>query len=86
MSLYLKRLSLTNARLEILARTETDLRARFLELMMLREQFRTAAFGGSTKRGAGFRARAGCYHCRRLACAAIGCRLPMTPGRSLARV
>jgi hypothetical protein len=42
MSLYLKRLSLTNARLEILARTETDLRARFLELMTLREQFRTA--------------------------------------------
>jgi hypothetical protein len=42
MSLYLKRLSLTNARLEILTRTETDLQAQFLELMMLREQFRTA--------------------------------------------
>ena len=42
MSLYLKRLSLTNARLEILTRTETDLQAQFLELMTLREQFRTA--------------------------------------------
>jgi hypothetical protein len=37
----LKRLSLINARLEILTRTETDLQARLLELMELREQFRT---------------------------------------------
>jgi hypothetical protein len=42
MSLNLKRLSLTNARLEILTRTETDLEAQFLELMKLREQFRAA--------------------------------------------
>jgi hypothetical protein len=42
MSLNLKRLSLTNARLEILTRTETDLQAQFLELTKLREQFRTA--------------------------------------------
>ncbi|WP_146686765.1 hypothetical protein [Bradyrhizobium canariense] len=38
----LKRLSLLDARLEILTRTETDLQAQFLELMKLREQFRTA--------------------------------------------
>jgi hypothetical protein len=42
MSLYSKRLSLTNARREVLTRTETDLQARFLELMKLREQVRTA--------------------------------------------
>jgi hypothetical protein len=42
MSLNLKRLSLTNARLEILTRRKTDLQAQFLELMKLREQFRTA--------------------------------------------
>ena len=42
MSLNLKRLSLTNARLEVLARTKTDLQAQFLELMEMREQFRTA--------------------------------------------
>ena len=42
MSLYSKRLSLTNARLEILTRTEADLQAQFLELMELREQVRTA--------------------------------------------
>jgi hypothetical protein len=42
MSLNLKRLSLTNARLEVLARTEADLQAQFLELMEMREQFRTA--------------------------------------------
>jgi hypothetical protein len=42
MSLNLKRLSLTNARLEILTRKETDLQAQFLELTKLREQFRTA--------------------------------------------
>ena len=42
MSLNLKRLSLANARLEILTRTENDLQAQFLELTKLREQFRTA--------------------------------------------
>jgi hypothetical protein len=42
MSLNSKRLSLANARLEILTRTETDLQAQFLELTKLREQFRTA--------------------------------------------
>jgi len=42
MSLNSKRLSLINARLKILTRTETDLRAQFLQLMKLREQFRTA--------------------------------------------
>jgi hypothetical protein len=41
MSLYLKRLSRTNARLDVLIRTKTDLQAQFLELMKLREQFRT---------------------------------------------
>jgi hypothetical protein len=42
MSLYLKRLSFTNARLEIFTRTGADLQAQLLELMKLREQFRTA--------------------------------------------
>jgi hypothetical protein len=42
MSLNLKRLSLLDARLEILTRTETDLQAQFLELMKLREQVREA--------------------------------------------
>jgi hypothetical protein len=42
MSLNLKRLSLVNARLEILTQTETDLDAQFLELMKRREQVRTA--------------------------------------------
>jgi hypothetical protein len=32
----------TNARREVLTRTETDLQARFLELVKLREQVRTA--------------------------------------------
>jgi hypothetical protein len=40
MSLNLKRLSLVNARFEILNRTETDLQAQFLELMKLRERLR----------------------------------------------
>jgi len=38
----LKRLSLANAQLEILTRTETDLKAQFLELMKLREGLREA--------------------------------------------
>ena len=38
----LKRLSLTNARLKILTRTETDLQAQFLQLIKLRQQVRTA--------------------------------------------
>jgi len=42
MSLNLKRLSLANARLETLTRTDADLQAQFLELMKLREQVRTA--------------------------------------------
>jgi hypothetical protein len=42
MSLYLKRSPLTNARLEIFARTETDFHTQFLELMNLREQVRSA--------------------------------------------
>jgi hypothetical protein len=41
MSFNLKRLSLTNARLEVLTRTEANLQAQFLELMELREQVRT---------------------------------------------
>jgi hypothetical protein len=44
MSLNLKRLSLANARLEILTRTEINLQAQCLELMKLREQFRTEQF------------------------------------------
>jgi hypothetical protein len=42
MSLDLKRLSVANARLEILTVTEADLQAQFLELMKLRKQVRTA--------------------------------------------
>jgi hypothetical protein len=42
MGLNLKRLSLANARLEILTRIEADLHARFLELTELREQVRNA--------------------------------------------
>jgi hypothetical protein len=42
MSLVSKRLSLVNARLEILTRQETDLHAQFLELTELRESLREA--------------------------------------------
>jgi hypothetical protein len=42
MSLNLKRLSLLNARFEIITRTETDLHAQFLQLTELREQVREA--------------------------------------------
>jgi hypothetical protein len=42
MNLYLKRLSLTSARLEVLTWTERNLQAQLLELMELREQVRTA--------------------------------------------
>jgi hypothetical protein len=42
MGLNLKRLSLANARLEILTRIEADLHAQFLELTELREQVRNA--------------------------------------------
>jgi hypothetical protein len=42
MSLNLKRLSLANARLEMLTRTETDLHAQFVELTELRERLREA--------------------------------------------
>lgn len=42
MDLNLKRLSLADARLEILTRTEADLHTRFLELADLREQLREA--------------------------------------------
>jgi hypothetical protein len=42
MSLNSKRLSLINARLKILTRTETDLQAQFLQLIKLRQQVRTA--------------------------------------------
>jgi hypothetical protein len=42
MDLNLKRLSLADARLEILTRTETDLHAQLLELTDLREQLREA--------------------------------------------
>ena len=41
MSLNLKRLSVANARLEILTLTQADLQAQFLELMKLRKQVRT---------------------------------------------
>jgi hypothetical protein len=37
-----KSLSIANARLEMLTRTETDLHAQFLELMELRERLREA--------------------------------------------
>jgi hypothetical protein len=50
MSLNLKRLSLTNARLEILTRTETDLQAQLLQLVKLREQFRTAQLSADLQR------------------------------------
>lgn len=53
MSLNLKRLSLTTARLEILTRTETELRAQFSELTKLRGRFRktqlTADPGNATR-------------------------------------
>ena len=49
MSLNLKHLSLANAQLEILARTEADLRAQFLELMKLRVQVRTAQFSADLR-------------------------------------
>jgi len=76
MGLNLKRLSLANARLETLTRIETDLRAQFLELTELRERFeRGAAFGGSTKRDTGSKARASCYRRSRLACV-IGLAIP----------
>ena len=42
MSLVLKRLSLANARIEMLTRAEVDLKAQFLELMKLRERLREA--------------------------------------------
>jgi len=42
MSLDLKRLSLADARLEILTRMEADLHAQFLELTEMREQLREA--------------------------------------------
>jgi hypothetical protein len=42
MNLNLKRVSLADARLEILAETEADLKAQFLELLKLREQVRKA--------------------------------------------
>jgi hypothetical protein len=42
MNFDLKRLSLANARLEILTETEVDLKAQFLELLKLREQVRKA--------------------------------------------
>jgi hypothetical protein len=42
MDLNLKRLSLADARLEILTRTEADLHAKLLELADLREQLREA--------------------------------------------
>jgi hypothetical protein len=42
MSLNLKRLSLANARLELLTQIEADLHARFRELTELRERLREA--------------------------------------------
>jgi hypothetical protein len=42
MSLNLKRLSLANARLELLTRIEADLHAQFLEVTELRERLRKA--------------------------------------------
>ena len=42
MSLNLKRLSLANARLELLIRIEADLHVQFLELTELRERLREA--------------------------------------------
>ena len=50
MSLNLKRLSVANARLEILTLTEADLQAQFLELMKLREQVRTAQLSADLQR------------------------------------
>ena len=42
MSLDLKSLSIANARLEMLTRTETNLHVQFLELVELRERLREA--------------------------------------------
>jgi hypothetical protein len=55
MSRNLKRLSLANARLETLTRTEADFRAQFLELMKVREQVRTALHPEKQISGAGLR-------------------------------
>ena len=53
MSLNLKRLSLANARLEMLTRIEADLHAQFLELTELRERLREAQLSADlqTRRG-----------------------------------
>jgi hypothetical protein len=50
MDLNLKRLSLADARLEILTRTEADLHAQFFELTDLREQFREAQVSPDLKK------------------------------------
>ena len=54
MSLDLKRLSIANARLEALTRTETNLHAQFLELNELRERLREAQLRRIYKRQRGF--------------------------------
>jgi hypothetical protein len=51
MSLNLKRLSLTNARLEILTHQEADLQAQLLELTKLRERFQTARVSADLRGG-----------------------------------
>ncbi len=59
----IKLLSLADARLGIFTETEADLKARFLELMELREQLREAQLAaGSTSRGAWPKLAAG-YAC-----------------------
>jgi hypothetical protein len=52
MSLSLKRLSLADARLEILTRTEADLHAQFLELADIREQLREAQISADLQKAA----------------------------------
>ena len=52
MSLVLKRLSIATARFEILTRTETDLKAQFLELTELRERVRQAQLSADLQNAA----------------------------------
>jgi hypothetical protein len=62
MDLNTKCSAIAKVRLEIFAGMEADLKARFLELMKLRERLREAELcGGSGKHNAGSKAGASCY-------------------------
>jgi hypothetical protein len=64
---------LANVRLEIITEMEADLKARYLELMQLRERLREAElFSGSAKDNAGSKARVSRYRRNRLARVAGG--------------